>query len=101
MRLKSLPWIVVIVASWVACLPLSGCSPATTPNVDTNGGPSVPVDQTADVLVVGAGISGLSTALDLGRGGARVTVIDMSSVFGGHAVMKKEHLVTATTADKK
>ena len=40
-----------------------------------------------DVVVVGAGISGLTTALELGRGGARVLVIDMSSVFGGHAVM--------------
>ncbi|MEO1997202.1 MAG: FAD-dependent oxidoreductase [Planctomycetaceae bacterium] len=42
-----------------------------------------------DVLIVGAGISGLSAALDLGRSGARVTVIDMSSVFGGHAVMSQ------------
>lgn len=41
------------------------------------------------VVVVGAGISGLSAALDLGRGGAKVTVIDMSSVFGGHAVMSQ------------
>lgn len=41
----------------------------------------------SDVIVVGAGISGLSAALELGRGGATVTVLDMSSVFGGHAVM--------------
>ncbi len=40
-----------------------------------------------DVLVVGAGISGLSAALEAARGGATVTVIEMSSVFGGHAVM--------------
>lgn len=45
-----------------------------------------------DVIVVGAGISGLATALDLGRGGAAVTVIDMSSVFGGHAVMSQGSL---------
>ena len=37
----------------------------------------------ADVVVVGAGISGLSAALEAGRGGAKVTVIDMFSVFGG------------------
>ena len=43
----------------------------------------------ADVLVVGAGISGLSAALEAARGGARVTVIEMSSVFGGHAVMSE------------
>jgi flavocytochrome c len=41
------------------------------------------------VIIVGAGISGLSTALELGRGGASVTVVDMSSVFGGHAVMSQ------------
>lgn len=43
----------------------------------------------ADVLVVGAGISGLSAALEAARGGAAVTVIEMSSVFGGHAVMSE------------
>ncbi|MFQ5734745.1 MAG: FAD-dependent oxidoreductase [Planctomycetaceae bacterium] len=42
-----------------------------------------------DVIVVGAGISGLTAALELGRSGARVLVIDMSSVFGGHAVMSQ------------
>ena len=43
----------------------------------------------ADVIIVGAGISGLATALDLGRGGAKVMVVDMASVFGGHAVMSQ------------
>ena len=42
-----------------------------------------------DVLIVGAGISGLSAALELGQSGAEVTVIDISSVFGGHAVMSQ------------
>jgi len=46
-------------------------------------------DRETDVLIVGAGISGLTAALDLGRAGIRVTVIDMSSVFGGHAVMSQ------------
>ena len=41
----------------------------------------------SDVIVVGAGISGLSAALEAARGGATVTVVDMWSVFGGHAVM--------------
>ena len=45
--------------------------------------------QDADVIIVGAGISGLAAALDLGRGGAEVTVVDMASVFGGHAVMSQ------------
>lgn len=40
-----------------------------------------------DMIVVGAGISGLCAALEGARRGASVTVIDMGSVFGGHAVM--------------
>ncbi len=41
----------------------------------------------ADAIVVGAGIAGLAAAWELAQGGAKVTVIDMASVFGGHAVM--------------
>ncbi|MBQ17976.1 MAG: hypothetical protein CMJ65_12710 [Planctomycetaceae bacterium] len=41
------------------------------------------------VVVVGAGLSGLSAALELAEGGAEVTVVDMSSVYGGHAVMSQ------------
>ena len=40
-----------------------------------------------EAIVIGTGIAGLSAALELARGGARVQVIDMWSVFGGHAVM--------------
>ncbi len=40
-----------------------------------------------DVVVAGAGIAGLSAALEAGRAGAAVTVLDLSSVFGGHAVV--------------
>ena len=46
-------------------------------------------NQDADVVIVGAGISGLSAALEAARGGARVAVVDMASVFGGHAVMSE------------
>ncbi len=45
--------------------------------------------QEPDVIVVGAGAGGLATALEAARGGARVTVVDMASVFGGHAVMSE------------
>ncbi len=42
-----------------------------------------------DLIIIGAGISGLSAALEAARGGARVVVVDMASVFGGHAVMSE------------
>jgi uncharacterized protein len=40
-----------------------------------------------DVLIVGAGISGLSAALEAARAGASVLVVDMSTVGGGHAIL--------------
>ena len=90
------------IASLVGSLPLSGCSPKKTPNVTTSERPSEPPQQALDVIVVGAGISGLSAALDLGRGGAKVTVIDMSSVFGGHAVMSQGSVsIVATPAQER
>jgi ribulose 1,5-bisphosphate synthetase/thiazole synthase len=36
-----------------------------------------------DLIIVGAGIAGLSAALEAGRGGAKVLVIDEASIFGG------------------
>jgi flavocytochrome c len=42
---------------------------------------------TADAIVVGSGIAGLSAAYELAKGGADVIVVDMASIFGGHAVM--------------
>ncbi len=58
----------------------------TKPARDNN---ATKTDSPPRVIIVGAGISGLSAALELGRGGANVTVVDMSSVFGGHAVMSQ------------
>jgi predicted oxidoreductase len=40
-----------------------------------------------DLLIIGAGISGLSAALEAARGGASVVVVDMSTVGGGHAIL--------------
>jgi len=42
--------------------------------------------QHADVIVVGAGIAGLSAALEASAAGARVLVVEQNSVGGGHAV---------------
>lgn len=53
--------------------------------------------QGPDVIVVGAGPGGLATALEAATGGARVTVIDVASVFGGHAVVSKGGLSFAGT----
>ena len=41
----------------------------------------------ADVIVIGAGISGLSTAIVAAENGFSVLVVDMASVFGGTAVI--------------
>lgn len=53
-----------------------------------------------DVIVVGAGIAGLSAALEAGRGGAKVLVVDMASVFGGHAVMAQGQLAIVATPEQ-
>src|SRR5258706_4806573 len=54
-----------------------------------------------DVLIVGAGISGLCAALEAGRAGANVTVIDMGSVFGGHAVMSSGMVCLVDTPEQR
>ncbi|MBS0394246.1 MAG: FAD-binding protein [Proteobacteria bacterium] len=51
----------------------------------------------ADVVVIGAGLAGLSAALEAGRAGARVDVVEMSSVFGGHAVMSAADVTMVDT----
>lgn len=43
--------------------------------------------KTADVIIIGAGISGLSAALEASKKGHSVLILDMASVFGGHAVV--------------
>jgi flavocytochrome c len=43
--------------------------------------------ESPDLLIIGAGISGLSAALEAARGGASVLVVDMSTVGGGHAIL--------------
>lgn len=41
----------------------------------------------ADVIVIGAGISGLAAALEAAAQGASVTVVEASTVGGGHAIL--------------
>jgi succinate dehydrogenase/fumarate reductase flavoprotein subunit len=45
-----------------------------------------------DLIIVGAGLAGLSAALEAGRSGAKVLVLDEASVFGGHAIMSEGEL---------
>jgi uncharacterized protein len=46
-----------------------------------------PKQEPVDVLIIGAGISGLSAALEAARAGAAVLIIDRSTVGGGHAIL--------------
>src|SRR4051794_288020 len=50
-----------------------------------------------DIVVVGAGIAGLTTALEAARGGATVAVVDIASVFGGHAIVSEGGLALVGT----
>jgi predicted oxidoreductase len=51
----------------------------------------------SDVVIIGAGIAGLTTALEAARGGATVAIVDVASVFGGHAVVSEGGLALAGT----
>jgi succinate dehydrogenase/fumarate reductase flavoprotein subunit len=57
--------------------------------------------QGPDVIVIGAGAGGLAAALEAATGGARVTVLDVASVFGGHAVVSEGGLSFAGTPLQK
>jgi predicted oxidoreductase len=49
------------------------------------------------MVVVGAGLAGLSAALEAARQGATVSVVDKASVFGGHAVMSEADVTIIDT----
>ena len=52
-------------------------------------------NEQADVCVVGAGISGLTAAYLLGRGGSSVVVVDDGPIVSGETERTTAHLVTA------
>jgi flavocytochrome c len=82
-------WITKTILFAATCFPLlAGCQPGT-PEGEVSKVDTTRSTQPQKVIVVGAGISGLTTALELGRGGVEVTIVDMSSVYGGHAVMSQ------------
>ncbi len=55
----------------------------------------------ADVIIVGAGIAGLSAALEAGAAGRSVLVIDANSVGGGHAVKAGGFALVGTPLQEK
>lgn len=48
---------------------------------------SLAASPATDIAIVGAGIAGLSAALESARAGNQVLVVDMSTVGGGHAIV--------------
>jgi flavocytochrome c len=54
-----------------------------------------------DAIVVGAGLAGLSAAVEMGRAGVKVLVVDMNSVAGGHAVLAGGIALVGTPLQEK
>src|SRR5437016_4354452 len=69
--------------------------------ISLRAGAAAPNPQPTNIVIVGAGISGLCAALEAARAGARVTVIDMGSVFGGHAVMSSGMVCMVGTPEQR
>jgi succinate dehydrogenase/fumarate reductase flavoprotein subunit len=53
-----------------------------------------------DVLVIGAGMAGMTAAFCAAINGARVTVIEVAPAIGGSAVLSGTHLWTATSLEQ-
>jgi NADPH-dependent 2,4-dienoyl-CoA reductase/sulfur reductase-like enzyme len=72
---------VFLIASILIFLqPLPGFTKAEKPSPRPNS------FENSDLIIVGAGLAGLSAALEAGRSGAKVLVIDEASIFGGHVI---------------
>ncbi|HEY8278329.1 MAG TPA: FAD-dependent oxidoreductase [Bdellovibrionota bacterium] len=57
--------------------------------------PSLGSHETADVCVIGAGISGLTTAYELLESGRSVVVLERSELHSGQTILSSAHLVNA------
>ncbi|MDE0002173.1 MAG: FAD-binding protein [Rhodospirillaceae bacterium] len=55
----------------------------------------------ADAIVVGAGLSGLAAAVEMGREDVNVVLLDMNSVMGGHAVMAGGFAIVDTPVQRE
>ncbi|MFL6766716.1 MAG: FAD-dependent oxidoreductase, partial [Sphingomicrobium sp.] len=56
--------------------------------------PPLEAEATCDLVVVGSGIAGLSSAYEAARFGAKVIVIDRQDITGGMTARTTAHLVT-------
>ena len=56
--------------------------------------PPLEADAACDLVVVGSGIAGLSSAYEAARFGAKVIVIDRGDITGGMTARTTAHLVT-------
>src|SRR5688572_17594785 len=62
---------------------------------EVEDGPALTDDAEAEIVVVGAGIAGLSTAYELARAGSRVVVLDRGPIGGGMTARTTAHLTSA------
>jgi uncharacterized protein len=58
-------------------------------------------DTGPEVVVVGAGVAGLSAAIEAADRGARVLVFEAASLFGGHAVMSSGDVAIPATPEQE
>src|SRR3712207_572657 len=56
--------------------------------------PRLTADESCDVVIVGAGMAGLSTAYELSRSGLSVVVIDRGGIGNGMTARTTAHLAT-------
>ena len=61
--------------------------------------PPLQEDASCDLLVVGSGIAGLSSAYEAARFGAKVIVIDRGDITGGMTARTTAHLALKSTID--
>ena len=76
--------VVAYIAAAAALLQSASCEQQQAPAPD------------AQVIVIGAGLSGLSAAVEMGRSGLKVLVVDMNSVAGGHTMLAGGVAIAAT-----
>lgn len=67
---------------------VAGCSPrGDDKQVGSVPGGSVTIDQETDVLIIGAGMSGLWTAYALAKGGVKAIAVEKLPSWGGDAIL--------------